>query len=180
MVKWLWIVLCALPLFGSEDSLQRLMEGNQRYVQGDKKRAEIDQSPFAVVVACSDSRVAPELVFDQSRGELFVVRVAGNIVGDIEMESIRFAVEALGSSLVMVMGHEGCGAVAAVMDHQTKTIPALASLIEPAVKGKKTLEAGIKANVAHVVRYLDQSLKVEVVGSYYDFETGKVELVNTL
>ncbi len=177
MIKWLLISLCALPLFGSDDPLQQLMEGNQRYLKGKKKRAESVQSPFAVVVACSDSRVAPELIFDQGRGELFVVRVAGNVVGDLGMESIRFAVDALGSSFIMVMGHEGCGAVAAVMDGQTKTIPAIASLIGPAVKGKKDLKEGIEANVAHVVRTLQKSFNVPVVGSYYDFQTGKVELV---
>lgn len=177
------------------ESLQRLVEGNQRYVKDQllnsnrsaDRREEVKkgQKPFAVIVGCSDSRVAPEIIFDQGLGDLFTVRVAGNVVGPIELDSIEYAVKVLGSSFILVMGHELCGAVDAVMEGNTGDIEDVASLIQPAIKGSKDLEEAIKANVRWVVAEVKKSLfiqkkikekKLDCRGAYYHLGTGKVEL----
>ncbi len=110
----------------ADDALGRLREGNARYAKGrqkhpnaaPKRRAEIaaHQKPFAVVLSCADSRVPPEIVFDQGLGDLFVVRTAGHAIGAIELASIEYAVEHLGASLILVLGHERCGAIKATVD----------------------------------------------------------------
>lgn len=109
-----------------DDALARLREGNARYVKGrlkhpdsaPKRRTEIagTQKPFAVILGCADSRVPPELVFDQGLGDLFVVRTAGQAIGDIELASIEYAVEHLGARFILVLGHERCGAVKATVE----------------------------------------------------------------
>lgn len=114
------------PFLSPEEALERLMAGNARYASGTPQRPNQDaarrtevaggQSPFAVVVGCSDSRVPVEVVFDQGLGDLFVVRTAGNLIDDVGAASIEFAVSALGARLVMVMGHQRCGAVKATVD----------------------------------------------------------------
>ena len=205
-----WLFLCFLSSVSllavtPQEGLTRLEEGNQRYVEdklqhGDSssmRREAISskQEPFAVILGCSDSRVPPELVFDQGLGDLFVVRVAGNVVGPLELDSIEFAVKHLHSALVVVLGHENCGAVAAVLQGHTDEVEDIALLIEPAVRDhksdkgditEKTVNMCVKKNVANVVsllrnspllsRYL-QDGKVEVVGGFYDLDTGKVEIL---
>ncbi|OGN63653.1 MAG: carbonic anhydrase [Chlamydiae bacterium RIFCSPHIGHO2_12_FULL_49_9] len=178
------------------ESLKLLLEGNERYV-GDKllhpnrsleRREEIasKQKPFATIVGCSDSRVAPEIIFDQGLGDLFVVRVAGNVVGPVELDSIEYSVKYLGSSLVLVLGHESCGAITAVMEGETADIEDVADLIKPAIKGAKTVEEAIKANVRAVVAGLKKTSilkgfiskkKVECIGAYYNLDTGHVEIL---
>lgn len=108
--------------FGQTPSvaLQRLIDGNGRFSQDELLHADHSallqgQTPFATIVSCSDSRVIPESIFDQGVGDLFVVRIAGNVVGPVELDSIDFSVKVLGSSLILVLGHESCGAVKAVM-----------------------------------------------------------------
>ncbi len=134
----------------ADEALQRLMEGNKHYVQSkltnaaksdSATRASLakSQKPYAVVLTCSDSRVPPELIFDKGLGELFVVRVAGNIPDPVVLGSIEYAVEHLGSSLVMVLGHERCGAVKATVDANGKStgsanIDAIVKIIEPNVQ----------------------------------------------
>jgi carbonic anhydrase len=135
------------------DALKRLTAGNARFARGASVHPDGDlqrrkslvggQHPFATILACADSRVAPELIFDQGLGDLFVIRVAGNVVDDTVLASIEYSVIHLGSPLVMVLGHERCGAVTATMqalagkgspeDRETK-IGALADLIAPAVR----------------------------------------------
>lgn len=194
----------SLPALGAspENSLERLMKGNERYVD-DKllhpdrtqlRREELtsSQAPFATIVGCSDSRVSPEIIFDQGIGDLFVVRVAGNVVGPIELDSIDFSVAVLGSSIILVLGHEKCGAVNAVLNKQTEGIEAIAKLIEPAVAKSRSvsegnpLENAVKANVLMVVEQLKSSKiikqlieqnKIKVVGGYYHLGSGKVELI---
>ena len=187
----------------SQTSLQRLMEGNKRFVKGEsthpnraeERRLETaqQQEPFAIIVGCSDSRVSPEILFDVGIGDLFVVRVAGNVVGPIELDSIEFSALYLHSSLIFVKGHENCGAVTAVLEGKTKDIEAVASLIEPAVKQSKSkkgnrLENAIKDNVMNVVAQLKKTpalqklikdKKIEVAGGYYHFRTGEVELLSS-
>lgn len=185
----------------SDKALQTLIEGNQRYVKDQlehpnrtsERREAIThtQKPFAVIVGCSDSRVSPEILFDQGVGDLFVVRVAGNVVGPLELDSIDYAVHVLGSSVVLVLGHESCGAVTAVVEDQIQTIPAIAKLIKPAVEkakkeSKEVIKHAIFANVQMVVEQLKkkkalssliEKKKLQVVGGYYNLKTGKVDLL---
>lgn len=197
-------VVAALSLIASpllaltpDESLKALVDGNDRFMKNarvqydtsDDRRLEgkSGQSPFAVILGCSDSRVAPEIVFDQSLGSLFVVRVAGNAIGQIELDSIDYSVLVLKSSLILVLGHQACGAVDAVLAGNTKAIPGVAKWIEESVNGQKlSLEDAIKANVMHSVRALREHAalaplikdnKLKVVGGYYSMRTGKVSLI---
>lgn len=197
-----------LPLFAQESgmtpeqALKRLMNGNERYVKDallhpnrteERRQALVShQEPFAVIVGCSDSRVAPEIIFDEGVGDLFVVRVAGNVIGPIELESIEFGVFNLHSSVILVLGHENCGAVNAVVQGTTKSIPEIASLIKPAVESAKSshpanlLEASIKANALRMkalllkdpeIKKLVEKNKLSVQAGYYNLSSGKVELL---
>lgn len=179
-------------------ALQKLVAGNQRYVQGkllhpdqSKERREKTievQKPFATILGCADSRVSPEILFDQGIGDIFVVRVAGNVLGPVELDSIEYSALYLGSSLVLVMGHENCGAIEAVMAGKTKDIEAVASLITPALDMHPggSLEDAIKDNVKYVTLQLQNTPvlgklikqgRLAVRGAYYDFVTGKVDLL---
>lgn len=150
-----------------------------------------DQHPHAVVLSCSDSRVPPEIVFDQGLGDLFTVRVAGNIAGDAEIASIEYSVEHLHTPLVIVMGHQSCGAVAAAIQggEAPGQIPKLVAAIQPSVDKARTLSGDLSANavrlnVERVVGELRASHPVlaehvahgslRIVGAVYSLETGKV------
>jgi len=196
--------LLGAPALTPEAALQKLVEGNQRYVKEQlehpnrshesRVEAVAGQAPFAIVVACSDSRVAPEILFDQGIGDLFVVRVAGNVVGEIELESIRYAVTVLKSPIILVMGHENCGAVNAVLSGQGASIPEIAALIKPAVAIAKrqkgnALNNAIEANVRQVVGQLRQAAFINemkctgclgVVGTYYQLQSGVVSVIAPL
>lgn len=197
-----WIFLFSLfalhPGFGQtpSEALQRLIDGNKRYAQDKSLHADHSadrrntllqgQTPFAAIVSCSDSRVTPEVIFDQGVGDLFVVRVAGNVVGPIELDSIDFAAKVLGSSIILVLGHESCGAVKAVIEKNTADIQQVAALIQPAVKKITNLETAIQANVQYTVAHLKKSpllkklieeKKLECVGAYYSIKTGTVEIL---
>lgn len=186
------------PNLTPDAAIQRLKQGNERFIQDklthpdrskDRREATADrQSPFAVIMGCADSRIPPEIVFDQGIGDLFVVRVAGNVVGPLELDSILFSVHVNGSSVILVLGHQNCGAVTAVLQKKAEDIPAVASLIENSLRGQSnlSLEEAIKANVKAVVAYLrkqpslDAYLakdRLKVVGGYYDFDTGRVEFL---
>jgi carbonic anhydrase len=184
------------------EALARLKAGNQRFIAGKlqhphqnpKRRAELvtGQRPFAIVLGCADSRTSPEVLFDQGLGDLFVVRVAGNILDDHVLGSIEYAVEHLGAQLIVVLGHQHCGAVQAAketLDSKAEApahINSLVTAIQPAVEATRgaDVEATIKANVENVVQSLRSSepvLKKEVeagaitvLGAYYDLDTGAV------
>jgi carbonic anhydrase len=192
--------------------LARLLEGNKRFVDGKtarlgRKPADFaadakGQAPGAIILACADSRVSPELIFDQGVGDLFVVRVAGNVVsgaGPVVKGSIEYAVAELGARLILVLGHSKCGAVKAAIEHikaEDKlpgAIGELVKLIRPAVaaaKGKKgdLLENVTKANVMEGVKRLEglnpilskeaKAGKLKVVGGTYQLSTGKVILLS--
>jgi carbonic anhydrase len=183
-----------------QKALEWLIRGNDRYVSDKLEHPErtserreasaAKQKPFATILGCSDSRVSPEIVFDQGVGDLFVVRVAGNVVSPVELDSIDYSALYLGSSLVLVLGHENCGAVEAVLSKNVKDIEAVAALIEPAVSLYRNkpngLEDAIKANVKAIVKQLKQAPvladlikknKIDVVGGYYHLREGKVELL---
>jgi len=185
-----------------EQALKNLMEGNQRFSQDkslhldrtSERRQELisKQTPHTVIVGCSDSRVAPEIVFDQGIGDLFIVRVAGNVIGPLEQDSIDYSVIYLNSCLIMVLGHENCGAIDAVLAGKTKDIESVAEMLQPAADATKTqktnrLENTIKTNAEMVADQLKKNpllssliakKKLMVVPAYYNFHTGKVELLN--
>ena len=159
-----------------------------------KRRAELTKSqhPFAIIVSCSDSRVPPELVFDQGLGDLFVLRVAGNVIDDHSLGSIEYAVDHLATRLIVVLGHQRCGAVKAAKEtiaakgKAPAHIQSLVTAIRPAVQAtiNGDLEMTVKANVKDVVQALRSStpiLKpkvdsgdVQVIGGYYSLDTGAV------
>lgn len=184
-----------------KEALNRLIQGNQRYVkdqlehpnrtQESREAVKAQQFPFATILGCSDSRVSPEILFDQGIGDLFVVRVAGNVVGPVELDSIDYSALYLGSSLILVLGHENCGAVTAVFTNNAKDIPTVAEKIQPAVEivqktENNTLENAVKKNIHLVVKQLKntpvisklyKSGKIEVAGAYYHLKNGEVELL---
>jgi len=188
------------------EAISRLKEGNSRYTSGNlqhpgqtaEQRTELakTQHPFAAIVSCSDSRVPPEIVFDQGLGDLFVVRVAGNVINDEGLGSIEYTVDHLGTRLILVLGHQSCGAVKparetiAAKGKAPGHIQSLVTAIKPAVEatGKDDLETTIKANVNNVVQALRSSTpilkaevdsgKIQVVGGYYSLDTGAVTFLD--
>lgn len=185
-------------------ALEKLRAGNQRYVEEkflhpnrtmeSRHAVAAQQRPFAVILGCADSRVSPEIVFDQGIGDLFVVRVAGNVAGPLEWDSIEYAVTVLGVSVIVVLGHEGCGAVKAVVDNQISGIPAVAELIQSAVDTVRKspgdlLANAVKANVRFTMKSilehddLGQRIRdgrLVLVGGYYHLRSGEVELLSSI
>ena len=188
----------------ADQTLSALLDGNKRYVAGKPqrphqnagRRAELSkgQKPRAAVLGCADSRVPPELLFDQGLGDIFVVRVAGNIVDDVALGSLEYAAEHLGVDLIIVLGHSSCGAVAATLKggEAPGHLGALVKAIKPAVdecRGKPgdALDNAVHANVRRVVAQISSSKPVlghlvkegtlKVVGAHYDITTGAVTLV---
>jgi carbonic anhydrase len=191
------------PRLKPEEALSKLLEGNERFVQdrllhpnqSQMRREAIvaKQRPFAVVLGCSDSRVPPVVVFDQGMGDIFTIRVAGNVVGPLEMESALFSVLVNGSSVLMVLGHENCGAVIATVENQTKDIiPLIGALIADNLQGYTkikgfTVEEAIKKNAIAVSKTIKSQPKIKsaikdgllkVVAAYYHLESGKVEVLD--
>lgn len=186
-----------------KEALERLIQGNQRFASDEmehpnrtgmrREAIKLTQKPFAIILGCSDSRVPPEIIFDQGLGDLFIIRVAGNVIDAVGINSIEFAAKALGASIVLVLGHEKCGAVTAVVDNQASDIPTIAKLIEPAVEKARSLEGdylvnAIIENVHQTVEEIQRSpilaklieeKKLKIVGGYYHLETGKVRLLET-
>jgi carbonic anhydrase len=185
----------------SDSALHKLIEGNKRYIAGEfihpnqtaERRTEVanSQLPFAVILSCSDSRVPPEIIFDQGIGDLFVIRVAGNVLNDEILGSIEYAVEHLGAQLVVVLGHERCGAVSAAIKggEIPGHIKSLVDSIMPAVERAKSesgdlLENAVNENVAMVVEKLKSSEPIlehlvthgdlKIIGARYDLDDGKV------
>ena len=183
------------------EAMEKLTEGNQRFVSGvsehphcsPDRRAELagGQHPFATIITCADSRVPAELVFDQGLGDVFVIRVAGNIADDAVLGSIEYASLHLGVNLVVVIGHQSCGAVGAAVDGSpTGThIDSLINAIAPAVAeaqsggGDDLLERSVHANAAMVATQIRESEPamaglgaqgVQVRAAYYSLETGEV------
>jgi carbonic anhydrase len=188
----------------ADEALSKLMAGNQRYVKHKAlhpdeslaRRKELvgGQNPFAVILGCADSRVPPELLFDEGLGDLFVIRVAGNIVDDAVLGSVEYSIEHLGTKLIVVLGHEKCGAVSAAVEggEAAGHLKALVAAIQPSVQ-ETANEAGDKihncviANARRVARQIRESepLKeyvdgkgVKVVAADYLLDTGKVNLLD--
>jgi len=193
------------PTVAPAEAVSKLKEGNGRYITGNlqhpgqttERRAELakDQHPFAVILSCSDSRVPPEIVFDQGLGDLFVVRVAGNVIDDHGLGSIEYAIDHLGARLIVVLGHQSCGAVKAAKETIAAKgkapghIQSLVTAIRPVVEttAKDDLDTTVKANVKHVVQALRSSTpilkakvdsgEVQVIGGYYSLDTGAVSFL---
>lgn len=186
----------------ADAALAKLKEGNLRFASSDvsqgkptaARRAETAQTqhPFAIIVGCADSRTAPEIVFDQNIGDLFVIRTAGNLVDDHALGSIEYAVAHLGARLIVVLGHQRCGAVKAALesDHAPGHIESLVRDIQPAVKAAKgksgdVLGAAVAENARQVAAQIkakaalgDLAKEVHIVSAVYDLETGKIEWAN--
>ncbi len=190
-----------------QEALQWLIEGNNRFLKGAsfhhhesaqwRSRLTEKQTPFATIIGCSDSRVPIELLFDQGFGDLFIIRVAGNIVGTDEKGSVAYAVAHLHTPLILVMGHEGCGAVTAAMlpdsvrkaepvflqEVLNRISPALENL-DQALPGKEKLEKAIESNIywsmSQLQKRLDEFPEYEdvlVKGAIYELSTGKVRIL---
>jgi carbonic anhydrase len=200
----------------AREALERLREGNLRFasnVRGSDallshtRRAALatGQQPFAIILGCSDSRVPAEIVFDQGLGDLFVIRVAGNIVAPSQVGSVEFAAARYGTRLVVVLGHSQCGAVAATLEelqrpteNQSRNLHAIVDRVRPSVEGllatdlrddldalvTQAVRANIRASVNHlrhgsqVLEQLIQDEGLRVVGAEYSLETGVVEFID--
>ncbi|MCI5056011.1 MAG: carbonic anhydrase [Flavobacteriales bacterium] len=185
-----------------EDALSRLEEGNSRFVQDqldgklqDSSRRDAltsGQEPYAIILSCADSRVVPELAFDTGLGEIFVVRVAGNVANNSSIASIEYAVANCGSKLIVVLGHESCGAVTAAtkggdnghnLNHLLSHItPALAASdssasVNDIVKKNAELTATELVNRSAIIRKFVDSGEVKIVPGYYNLGTGKVDFL---
>lgn len=199
----------------AKDALIRLKDGNKRFAAGEGGKPDFDparmselaggQTPFAIILGCSDSRVPAEIVFDQGLGDLFVIRVAGNIIAPSLIGSVEFAVEKFGTRLVVVLGHSMCGAVLATLEELERNTrqpsPNLASIVErirPSVEPLldtplredpgKLVEEAVRANVRVSVDQLQQGSDIlkrhlktgdlEIVGAEYCLKTGVVEFLD--
>lgn len=192
-----------------DDAVTSLMEGNARYVSGVTRRHDFvherealssGQNPFAAVLSCADSRIAPEYAFDSARGDLFVTRVAGNFVNGDVLGSLEYAVVVLNVPIILVLGHDRCGAVDAAVKVATKEatypgmIHSLVTTMLPAVdkvKGKTTnlLDAAITQNVrdsmtnlvvqSAIIQEAKKAGKLKVIGGVYRLSTGKVDLLDS-
>lgn len=187
-----------------DEALSKLIEGNGRFVsfklqnpnRGPETRAEVakGQNPFAIVVGCSDSRVPPEIIFDQGIGDIFVVRTAGNTVDNLALGSIEYAVEHLHVMLIVVLGHKRCGAIEATVKgidapgHVKEVVDAIRPVIATAKdKPGDLVDNAVRTNIESTVAKLNNSRpilankvragKLKVVGAYYDLDDGKVTLL---
>jgi carbonic anhydrase len=198
------------PVVSARDALARLREGNQRYVQNVRsvdsllshnRRDTTVQSPCAIILGCSDSRAPAEIVFDQGLGDLFVIRVAGNIVAPSQIGSVEFAAERFGTQLVVVMGHTQCGAIDATIEAVTsaggppsRNMQSIVNRVRPAIEGlvatelardpvklrREAMRANVRASVNQlrhgsvVLERLAQEGGLAVVGGELDLATGEV------
>ena len=190
------------PAIGAEQALHLLLEGNQRFVAGKlehpnqtpARRAELAkvQHPFAAVLACSDSRTPPEIIFDRGLGDIFTARVAGNSADQLVIESLDYSVKHLGVRVVMVLGHRRCGAVtAAVESYDNENVGPMLKELYPAVRASRGMpgdpvENAVRENVKLVMKKLAaspelsamvKSGELKIVGGIYDLDTGTIEML---
>jgi carbonic anhydrase len=193
------------PTMPPAESLKLLLDGNQRFVAGKlehpnqtpERRTAVakGQHPFAAVLACSDSRTPPEIIFDRGLGDIFTVRVAGNVADKVVIESLDYSVKHLGVRVVMVLGHRRCGAViAAVEGHEgtaDQDVGPMLTELRPAVAESKNMpgdpvENAVRENVLLVMKNLESSAELsamvksgalKIVGGIYDLDTGKIEML---
>jgi len=189
----------------AREAMQKLKEGNKRFVKNQaqhpdeslerKKEMLKGQRPFVVILSCSDSRVPPELIFDQGIGDIFEIRNAGNVLNNHVIGSIEYAIMHLGVKLVLIMGHQDCGAVAATLSgkYETKFIQSLEDSIQPAIEDCK--KQGLEVNSdnvvkAHIMQNINELFSqdkdllkymedhdVKIVPAYYHLDSGKVDFL---
>jgi carbonic anhydrase len=198
----------------ADEALERLREGNRRFVAEESSRSSsvgpspelaTKQEPFAIILGCSDSRVPVEIAFDQGLGDLFVIRVAGNIVAPSQVGSIEFAAERFGTRLVVVLGHTGCGAIDATLEQLQqpsesrspnlrsivdRVRPSIEPLLETELRNEREalVKRAVRANIAasvnqlrhgsEVLERLIRDAGVRIVGAEYSLETGEVEFLD--
>jgi len=204
-------------MISAQKALDRLQDGNRRFVSGFANKGSKHnsyrravtaekQNPFAIILGCSDSRVPAEIVFDQGLGDLFVIRVAGNIVAPSQIGSVEFATSSFGTALVVVLGHSQCGAVLAALSHareqpvqeQSENSRSIVDRIRPAIEPLLSsenntepdalIESAIRANVRasvdqlrHGSKILEQQIdneELQIIGAEYSLETGAVEYLD--
>ena len=200
-------------MISAREALERLKDGNRRFVAGERssetmasqtRLAELaaGQEPFAVILGCSDSRVPVEIVFDQGLGDLFVIRVAGNIVASSQVGSVEFAAARFGTRLVVVLGHTRCGAISATVEElqrpsetQSRNLRSIVDRVRPSVEGllatdlahdpaalvEQAIRANVRASVnqlrygSEILEQLIQNNGLRIVGAQYSLETGTVD-----
>ena len=205
-------------MISASEALERLRAGNQRFVSetrngnvvaGESRRREVAaaQEPFAIILGCSDSRVPAEIIFDQGLGDLFVIRVAGNIVAPSQIGSVEFAAARYATRLVVVLGHSSCGAILATLEElsrrseeQSRNLRSIVDRVRPSVESLMATElrhdhdalvqAAVRANIRvsanqlrHGSEMLEQMIQkdgLRVVGAEYSLETGIVEFMDTI
>jgi len=184
-----------------DEALKALLDGNQRYIDGRFKSFDEDkqilrdhtvdkQEPFAAVLSCADSRVPVEIIFDQSIGELFVTRVAGNMATPEIIASLEYGAAVLGTKVILVLGHAGCGAVKAAIANGSvpgqisALFPPLRQAVDQAapdlvatIKANASIQAALLSKASPVLAPMVKEGKLKIVGGYYDLATGKVTLV---
>ena len=189
-----------ITVSSAEEALKELEEGNEQFISGDTAELRADlqengQTPYAVIITCSDSRVAPEVLFNTTMGELFTIRTAGNVVDEFEIGSVEYGAEHLGAPLIVVMGHSNCGAVgAAVSGEADGFIQNIIDEIMPSVEEARKTETDENAvsalaedlNIQHTIQKLRTSTilselesegKVKIIGAKYDIKEGTVEFL---
>jgi len=205
-------------MISASEALARLREGNRRFVSDLRASAAVSsqtrrnelaegQAPFAIILGCSDSRVPAEIVFDQGLGDLFVIRVAGNVVASSQIGSVEFAVERFGTPLVVVLGHSRCGAILATLEQlmrpreqQSPNLRSIVDRVRPSVEGllatdlrndsealvRQAVRANIRASAnqlrhgSELLEDLIQGGRVLVVGAEYSLETGVVDFFDNV
>ena len=202
-------------MISAPEALERLREGNRRFVAGtpttpplsshERRALALDQEPFAVILGCADSRVPAELVFDQGFGDLFVIRVAGNIVAPSQVGSVEFAAAKFGTKLVVVMGHQSCGAITAAVEElldgakpESRNLSSIVDRVKPAVQAviagngsldrksliREAVRANVRASVDHLrhgSELLEKLIRNEgliIVGAKYSLDTGVVAFLD--
>ncbi len=189
-----------ITITSAEDALKELEDGNEEFLSGNTAElrtdlAENGQTPYAVVITCSDSRVAPEVLFHTTMGELFTIRTAGNVVDKYEIGSVEYGVEHLGAPLVVVMGHSDCGAVSAAIGGEAEgSIQNIIDEIAPSVaeaKKTETDESAIaamtedlniqntiqKLRTSTILSHLESEGDVKIIGAKYDIKDGSVKIM---
>ncbi len=200
-------------MISAADALERLREGNRRFVSDEvseetlasrehRAGAATPQNPFAIILACSDSRVPTELIFDRGIGDLFVIRVAGNIVASSQIGSIEYAAEQFGTRLVVVLGHSDCGAITATLQelalkesHRSPNLRTIVDRVRPAVESifkenddvdddaviSRCVHANVRASVEHlqhgslILEQLIDKGSLQIIGAEYSIETGYIQ-----
>ncbi|MCH5324900.1 MAG: carbonic anhydrase [Eubacterium sp.] len=181
----------------AEEALKKLKDGNARYLSASKSEGDISlplrektcangQQPYAIIISCSDSRVIPESIFSAGIGELFVIRLAGNVIDNHQLGSIEYAAEHLGSRLILVMGHNHCGAVDAAINHDPEGyIKFITDEIGKAIGDETDDYKACCLNVRHSMKMIEESLEIQqeeehglrVCGALYHLEDGRVEFL---